>query len=145
MAPLFDLCGRGACGVCNRFSGAKGRGAVSCGFELPDHQRGLRASGGGVPQGMRVETMILYSYSHCNEPLETRWVEDGIPDFFYTNEEAARQAILSLREEVGEAEWTPMRIERIEIEPMTDENVLILLNDGIAAILTAYEIVETVS
>ncbi len=106
---------------------------------------GLRASGGGVPQGMRVETMILYSYSHCNEPLETRWVEDGIPDFFYTNEEAARQAILSLREEVGEAEWTPMRIERIEIEPMTDENVLILLNDGIAAILTAYEIVETVS
>lgn len=67
------------------------------------------------------------------------------PGFFYTNEEAARQAILSLREEVGEAEWTPMRIERIEIEPMTDENVLILLNDGIAAILTAYEIVETVS
>ena len=108
-------------------------------------QSPLRASGGGVPQGMRVETMILYSYSHCNEPLETRWVEDGIPDFFYTNEEAARQAILSLREEVGEAEWTPMRIERIEIEPMTDENVLILLNDGIAAILTAYEIVETVS
>ena len=117
---------------------------VPC-LALPDHQRGLRASGGGVPQGMRVETMILYSYSHCNEPLETRWVEDGIPDFFYTNEGAARQAVLSLREEVGEADWTPMRIERIEIEPMTDENVLILLNDGIAAILTAYEIVETVS
>lgn len=98
------------------------------------------ATGGGQPGDAG-----LYSYSHCNEPLETRWVEDGIPDFFYTNEGAARQAVLSLREEVGEADWTPMRIERIEIEPMTDENVLILLNDGIAAILTAYEIVETVS
>ena len=38
------------------------------------------------------------------------------------------------------ADWTPIRIEQ-----MTDENVLILLNDGIGAILTAYEIVETVS
>lgn len=89
--------------------------------------------------------MILYSYSHSYEPLETRWVENGIPNFFYTNEGAARHAVLSLREEVGEEDWTPMRIERIEIEPMTDESVLTLLNDGIAAILTAYEIVGTIS
>ena len=33
----------------------------------------------------------------------------------------------------------------IRIEQMTDENVLILLNDGIGAVLTAYEAVETVS
>lgn len=29
--------GRGACGVCNRFSRNKGHGAVTQGFELPDH------------------------------------------------------------------------------------------------------------
>lgn len=89
--------------------------------------------------------MILYSYSHCNEPLETRWVDDGIPDSFYSELEEARQAVLELRKEVGEEEWTPMRVERIEIEPMTAENVLILLNDGIAAVLIAYDVVETVS
>lgn len=35
---LLDLYGRGACGVCNRFTRTKGHGAVTHGFELPDHQ-----------------------------------------------------------------------------------------------------------
>lgn len=88
--------------------------------------------------------MILYSYSNCAEPLETRWVDDGIPNSFYSSLDAARRAVSELRKEVGEEDWTPLRIERIEIEPMTDENLMILLNDGIAAVITAYDVVGVI-
>lgn len=59
-----------------------------------------------------------------------------------------RRAVLELRDEVirsdPQSEWTPMRIERIEIDPIEEAAVLILLNEGVGPLVRAYEVVETV-
>ncbi|WP_407186945.1 hypothetical protein [Bradyrhizobium centrosematis] len=94
--------------------------------------------------------MILYTYSREAEPNEDRWKDTGIPSSFFAELEEVRQVVLELREEVAsdedkEPSWSPVRIERIELLAPTAQNVLTLLNEGIAPLIRRYEIVETIA
>lgn len=92
--------------------------------------------------------LILYTYCRAGHDVATRWQDTGIRDEFFTDLDEVRRTVLDLREEVTrsdpETEWTPMRIERIEIAPFEGAAVLTLLNEGVGPLVRAYEIVETI-
>lgn len=92
--------------------------------------------------------MILYTYCSTDEDAASRWNDTGIPDEFFTDLDAAKQAVLELREEATrsdpETQWRPVRIERVEIAPIEGAAVLTLLNKGVGPLVRAYEIVETI-
>lgn len=92
-------------------------------------------------------SFTLFTYSPDVEPGEARWRDDGIADAFFGSAENARAAIVELREAVAEEPdhiWPPMRLERIETVPVTKDTILALLNDGVGAIVKAYDIIETI-
>ena len=92
-------------------------------------------------------SFTLFTYSPNIEPLEARWRDDGIGDAFFGNAEAARAAIVELRDAVADEpghDWPAMRLERIETVPVTKDAFLALLNDGVDAIVKTYDIIETI-
>lgn len=152
MAPLFDLCGRGSCGVCNRFFGAKGRRAVLCGFQVPDHQ-GSKSRSGGVPRvalgGNGVSGAPYFTIFTCSPDLpweETRWRDDGIGEVFSASVEKSCAAITELRDAIVDEPdhaLPPIRFEHLETVPVTKDAMLAPLNEGVGTIVGRYDIVET--
>lgn len=94
--------------------------------------------------------MIIYTYSSLLDPPENRWAFNGVGDNFYGSLEDARQAVVEIREdylshrEEDDGDWTPINIERVEIVPITEKNVLVLLNEGIEPFILSYEVVDVI-
>jgi hypothetical protein len=92
-------------------------------------------------------SFTLYTYSPELQRVEARWRDDGIGDAFFGNAEAARAAIVELRDAVAHEpgyDCPPMRLEQIDTVPVTKEAILALLNDGVGAIVKSYHIIETI-
>ncbi|WP_312809397.1 hypothetical protein [Agrobacterium cavarae] len=90
------------------------------------------------------QPLTFFTCSPICSRTENRWAVTGISDLFFPDEETARQSVFDLRKDLKtdpDAEWVAMRIEKIEILPMTKENVMMLLNEGISAIVKHYQIV----
>ncbi|AYG66037.1 hypothetical protein [Rhizobium sp. CCGE531] len=92
------------------------------------------------------QTLEFYSYSMISRREEPRWKETGIRSEYFADLDEARAAVISMREELAEDhdDVDAYRLERIRTAPLTKENLLILLNQGMGAFLTGYEVVETV-
>lgn len=93
-------------------------------------------------------TLTLYTYTTTDNLGEARWGDRNRPDqFFFEDMEAARRDLLEVRDEIVEEDEpsaTAMCLERIETVPMTDTAIIALLNDGVSAIISRYEIIETI-
>lgn len=92
-------------------------------------------------------SFTLYTYARVDPAREDRWAYTGILDFFFDNEESARQQLRELRADVEREAgyiWLPMQLEKIETLPVSRESVLALLNDGVGAFVKNYEIIEVV-
>ncbi len=92
------------------------------------------------------QTFELYSYSRISHRKEPRWKETGIPSEYFADLEEARAAVTSMREQLAEDhdDVDAYRLERIRTAPLSKANLLILLNQGMGAFLSSYEVVETV-
>jgi len=91
--------------------------------------------------------MILYTYAPEGQNPEERWDDTDMRDEFFTHLGDVRDSVLRIQQEVLSKDglpWQPIQIERVEIEAVTEKNLLILLNEGIGPLVLAYEIVETV-
>lgn len=92
------------------------------------------------------QSFELFTYSPVRDSEEPRWKETGIPNAFLGSIEEVRAEIIGLQDDLeaaGEEPLSPIRIEKIETLPMSQANLLILLNNGIGAFLKSYEVVET--
>jgi hypothetical protein len=92
------------------------------------------------------ETFTFYTYSRVNRD-EDRWDYTGLPDFFFRDEDEAREALLELRRDVAsdpEDTWPPMRLEKIETLTISRETIFALLNDGVGAFVKSYEIIDVI-
>ncbi|MGV2184098.1 hypothetical protein [Rhizobium rhizogenes] len=92
-------------------------------------------------------SFTFYTYSAATKPEEQRWAYTGIPDNFFGDIHSARAAVLELRNDIiddPDGEWPRMHIERIETLPVSQDTLLAFLNDGVAALIKRYEIVETI-
>lgn len=93
------------------------------------------------------ESVTFYTYSRRGIADPNRWANTGIPDSFFEDVEAARQAVRAIRKEVATDpvdQWSPVNIEKVETHPVTRNALLALLNEGVGAIIKSREIVETV-
>ncbi|ACP22420.1 hypothetical protein NGR_b09670 (plasmid) [Sinorhizobium fredii NGR234] len=92
------------------------------------------------------ESLTFYTYARVDEGRDDRWAYTGIPDFFFCDEDGAREALCELRGDVEseDDEWLPMQLEKIETLPISTESILALLNDGVGAFVKSYEIVEVI-
>ncbi|MDK1494768.1 hypothetical protein QN219_33205 [Sinorhizobium sp. 7-81] len=92
------------------------------------------------------QTFQLNTYSVVHDPEEPRWAETGIPDIYFASFEEVKAEVPRLRDDLKSAdeELPAFRIEKIETIPVSKANLLTLLNEGMAAFLKNYEIVETV-
>lgn len=92
-------------------------------------------------------SFTFFTYSSVLPIEEPRWRDDGIGDAFFASAEKARAAIVELRNAVADDPdhaLPPIRLERIETVPITRDAMLALLNEGVGAIIGAYDIVETI-
>jgi hypothetical protein len=89
----------------------------------------------------------FYTYSTPGLPGEN-WADTGIRDRFFKSYEEARTAVLDIREALADDPdddtWRPLRIEKIDMLPVTENSILALLNDGVGALVENYEIVEVI-
>ncbi|RUV67786.1 hypothetical protein EOA78_28905 [Mesorhizobium sp. M5C.F.Cr.IN.023.01.1.1] len=95
----------------------------------------------------REQSFTFYTYSPSGSRDENRWADTGIRDVFFDDEVVARQAVRQLRNDVTtetDEEWSKMYIEKIETFPMTKDNILALLNEGVGAIVKNHEVVGTI-
>lgn len=92
------------------------------------------------------QTFEIYSYSRVDEIEEPRWMETGIPSEYFSDLDDVRAAVIGMREEFeADGDDPPVfKLERIRTPPLSKANLLILLNEGMGAFLTSYEVVETV-
>jgi hypothetical protein len=92
------------------------------------------------------QTFELYSYSRISHREEPRWKETGIPSEYFADLDEARAAVIRIREELAEDhdDVDAYRLERIRTAPLSKANLLILLNQGMGAFLSSYEVMETV-
>jgi len=92
-------------------------------------------------------TLILYAYTGKLELGEDRWTDRTLPDYFYEEQDAARQDLLALRAQLAtdpENSYPPLCLEKIETVPMTRAAIMALLNDGVSAIISSYEVIEEI-
>lgn len=92
------------------------------------------------------ESFTFYTYARVDESRGDRWAYTGLPNFFFSDEDGARAALRELRGDIEsdpDDTWTPMQLEKIETLPVSRENILALLNDGIGAFVRRYEIIDT--
>lgn len=95
----------------------------------------------------RGHSFTLYAFSHGMTRKGERWADTGIRETFYGSAEAARQAAFEFCKELGvedDTPWPRTLIEKIETPPISKDNLLVLLNDGVAAFIQKYEIIETI-
>lgn len=93
---------------------------------------------------MNLQSRTFYTYSSCREPAERRFGQTGVQDVFFETFDAARDAILAIREAVSRdpgEEWSPQRIERIELRALSAPTIIALLNGDITAAIEHYEVV----
>ena len=92
-------------------------------------------------------TLTVYTYASMTDLGKDRWRDRAMPDIFFDNADAARQAVLEARSafmEDPEIEWQDTCVEKIETIPMTRAAILALLNRGMEAIIKEYEVIETI-
>lgn len=92
-------------------------------------------------------TLTLYTYNISVNLGEARWNDRSRPDQFFEDEEAARRDLLEVRDEIAQDDepgTTAICLEKIETVPMTQAAILALLNDGVAAIISRYDIIERI-
>ncbi|MHA6731478.1 hypothetical protein [Devosia sp. A369] len=95
-----------------------------------------------------IQGYTFYTYSSASGAGEDRWHDDGVSNEFFDNEISAREAVAALFLEIGrDGEEVPrtMLIERIEIVPLTKQNVLALLNNDLSSFILRYEVIDTVN
>jgi len=92
-------------------------------------------------------TLILYTVTGKWHLGEHRWDDPSVPPWFFQDRDMARQALLELRADLlagSDPDDSPLCLERIETVPMTVAAILALLNDGFAAIIKDYAVIETI-
>lgn len=92
-------------------------------------------------------SFTFYTYSPSTEPESERWDYTGIPDIFFEDIHAVREAVMTLRKDITsdpERDWPPMRIEKLETHPVSKQALLSLLNEGVGGFLKSYEVVEII-
>ena len=97
---------------------------------------------------MSDHAVTLFTYSRSGISDRDRWAQTGIGNTFFEDIGTARQSVLDLREEVtkdGDSDWPATDIEKIEIIPLTQVALVALLTQGVGAVVSSREIVETIA
>jgi hypothetical protein len=92
-------------------------------------------------------TLILYTVTGKSLLGEDRWADPSVPPYFFEDRDLARQALLDLRADLlagRNPDDSALCLERIETVPMTAAAIVALLNDGFAAIVKDYAVIETI-
>ncbi|NKL25041.1 hypothetical protein [Rhizobium leguminosarum] len=92
-------------------------------------------------------TLTLYTYTTTANLGDARWNDQNRPDQFFERVEAARRDLLEVRDEIAEDDEPismAICLEKIVTVPMTEAAILALLNDGVGAIISRYEIIERI-
>jgi hypothetical protein len=103
------------------------------------------AKGETVAEGL---AYTFYTYSDASVPLEERWTPTGLRDIFFADREEARRTVLSMREDFAadsDMEWTATNIEKVVTVPISQSNILSLLNNGPGAFVAHHEVLETIA
>jgi len=89
----------------------------------------------------------FYTYSDAAVPLNERWKPTGLREAFFADREAAKRAVLAMRNDIvadPEMEWTATNIEKVVTVPISHSNILLLLNNGLGAFVADYKVLETI-
>ena len=81
----------------------------------------------------RVSIIHFYTYSPSTEPESERWDYTGIPDIFFDDIHAVREAVMALRKDITsdpERDWPPMRIEKLETLPRVETGFAVIAQRG---------------
>ncbi|MCW0001554.1 hypothetical protein OE766_25370 [Pararhizobium sp. YC-54] len=92
-------------------------------------------------------SLTLYTYTTTDDIGDDRWKDRALADHFFKDLETARRDLLEVRDQIttdGEPPFDAICLERIETVPMTEAAILALLNDGVGAIISRYEIIERI-
>ncbi|NTA19863.1 hypothetical protein [Agrobacterium tumefaciens] len=91
---------------------------------------------------------VIYTYSKCHRMEgERRWRDDDTGFSVFSSFDDAKTDLLELKGTIADDPddiWSPMQIEKIEMLPMTRDNLLKLLNEGMEAVVHKSEVVEIV-
>ncbi|RVK41323.1 hypothetical protein CN160_33055 [Sinorhizobium meliloti] len=91
--------------------------------------------------------LTLYTCTTSLNLGDERWQDRNRPDRFFQDLEAARRDLLQMRDEIADDHDpfpTAICLEKIVTVPMTEAAILALLNDGLGAIISSYEIIERI-
>lgn len=135
--------------------GLKAVGIVSARFSnSPITRVSMSLVGGGAPpQTLREKPLAeglaytFYTYCDAGVPLEERWKPTGLRDIFFDDFEDVKRTVLAMRGDLAtdpEMEWMPINIEKVVTVPISQSNILALLNDGPGAFVADYEVLETI-
>jgi hypothetical protein len=92
-------------------------------------------------------TYTFYTYSDAAVPLAERWKPTGLRDIFFADRDEARRAVLAMRDDIAadpDMEWAATKIEKVVTAPISQSNLLLLLNSGPGVFIAEYEILETI-
>ena len=111
-------------------------------------------NGGDVPPKLLQEEPLaeglvftFYTYADARIPREERWKPTGLRDTFFDSYDDVKRTVLAMRDDIAadpDMEWETTNIEKVETVPVCQSSVLALLNDGPAAFVDRYEVLETI-
>lgn len=91
---------------------------------------------------------IIYTYSKCEQDEgEPRWRDNDTGFDVFNSFEEAKADLLELRKTIADDPsdvWPPMQIEKIVMRPMTRNNLLTLLNQGMEAVVLEHEVIQII-
>ncbi|MCO5966566.1 hypothetical protein [Sinorhizobium meliloti] len=92
-------------------------------------------------------TVTLYTFTSAADLGDDRWKDPGLPSVFYEDREEARRSLLKARDELAPDPNSsfPLYLEKVETVPMTRSAIIALLDDGVEAIISNYEVIEEVA
>lgn len=89
----------------------------------------------------------FYTYADARIPIEDRWKPTGLRDIFFDDREEVTRAVLAMRDDISadpDMEWAVTNIEKVVTVPVSQTNILALMNEGPGAFVAECEIVETI-
>jgi len=89
----------------------------------------------------------FYTYSDAAVPRDERWKPTGLRDIYFADREEAKRAVQAMRDDLAadsEMEWTVTNIEKVVTVPISHSSILLLLNNGLGAIVADYKVLETI-
>jgi len=92
-------------------------------------------------------TLVLYTYTSKSSVGDDRWEDPTVQDYFFEDEDAARQDLLAVRDQLAADNETiepSICLERIETVPMTRAAIMALLNEGVEAIIASYQVIDEI-